>query len=65
MKFKDFYSSQKKNRIKDHPEYNIIIKNILKLMYAIAQSMNKPIWATYLYLSLIESLAIMMNTIQQ
>ena len=34
-------------------------------MYAIAQSMNKPIWATYLYLSLIESLAIMMNTRQQ
>ena len=54
-----------KNRIKEHPEYDSVLNNPLKIMGEIAQPMHNPICATYPYLKLTESLAIMMNTRQQ
>ena len=65
MKFKEFCLSQMKNIIKEHPKYDSILNNPLKLMYAIAQSIHEPIRATHPYLSLTESLERMMNTRQQ
>ena len=53
------------NIIKEHPKYDIIINDTLKLMDAISQSMHDPIQATLLYLSLTEYFTIMMNTRQQ
>ena len=47
--------------IEEHPEYDSIINNPLKLMDEISQSMYEPIWETYPYLSLTEYLAIMMD----
>ena len=65
MKFKEFYPSQTQNRSKAHHEYDSIINDKLKLMHAIAQSLHEPIRATYPYMSSTESLAIMINTMQQ
>ena len=60
--FKELCLSQMKNRIKEHPEYDSVLNNPLKIMGEIAQPMHNPICATYPYLKLTESLAIMMNT---
>ena len=65
MIFKDLCPSQTKNRIKDHPKYDSIINNHLKLMDEISESINHPIRATYPYIPFIESLARMTNTRKQ
>ena len=52
MIFKEFYPSQIKNIIKDHPKYDSIINDPLKIMDATAQSTDKTIRETYPYLSL-------------
>ena len=65
MIFKDLCPSQTKNRIKDHPKYDSINNNILKIMDGIDQSMHNTIQETYPYLLLAESLAIIMNNRQQ
>ena len=65
MIFKELCPSQTKNRIKERPKYDSIINDPLKLMDAISQSMHDPVQATFPYLTLTESLSIMMNTRQQ
>ena len=65
MIFKEFCPRHMQNRIKEHPGYDSIINNPLKLINEIAQSMHEPLRATYLYLSLTESLARITNTRQQ
>ena len=50
MIFKEFCTRQMQNRLKEHPEYDIIINNTLKLMDAIAQSIHEPVRAIYPYL---------------
>ena len=50
MIYKGFFPSQIKNRIKEHPEYEIILNYPLKIMYKIAQSMHDTVRATYPYL---------------
>ena len=65
MIFKEFYGSNVQNRIKYHPKYDRILKNLLKLMDAIAQSMYEPIRATYPYLSLTSYIARIMYTRKQ
>ena len=62
MIFKDFCPNQTKNRIKEHPKYKSILKDTLKLMDGIDQSIHDPIQATYPYLSLTEYLARDMDT---
>ena len=52
MIFKEFYLSQMKNIIKEHPEYGSIINDNLNIMDAIAHSTHKHIWETYPYMSL-------------
>ena len=48
--FKEFCPSQMQNRIKEHPKYDIILNNTLKIMDEIFQSIHKPILATYPYM---------------
>ena len=62
MIFKEFCPHQMQTIIKEHPEYDSIINNPLKLMDSISLSMHELIWAIYPYLSLIEYLAIMVDT---
>ena len=40
------------NIIKENPEYNSTLNNILKLMDEIAKSMHEPIRSTYPYLAI-------------
>ena len=48
--FKEFCPSQMKNRIKEHHEYDSVLKNPLKLIGTIAHSMHGIIQATYPYI---------------
>ena len=65
MIFKGSCTSQIQNGVKDHPKYEIILNDPLKLRDAIYQSMHEYIRKSYPYLSLTEPLAILMNTRQQ
>ena len=65
MIFQELCPHKMKNIIKQHPEYEITLNNILKSMDAIGQSMHDPICETYPYISLTESFAIMNNIRQQ
>ena len=65
MIFKEFCPSQMHDIVKDHPKYDSINNNILKIMDGIDQSMHNTIQETYPYLLLAESLAIIMNNRQQ
>ena len=46
MIFKEFCTGQMENSVREQPEQDIILKNILNIMDAIDQSMNEPIWET-------------------
>ena len=50
--FKEFCISQTQNIIKDNPKYENNLNNTLKLIDAIAQSMNEPKREIYPYLPL-------------
>ena len=50
MIFKEFCLSHMPNIIKNHPKYDSILNNTLKLMDAIDQSMLNPTRETYPYL---------------
>ena len=65
MIFEELFPSHKQNRIKYHPEYEIIINDPLEITDEISQSMHEPIRETYPYMSLTESIEIIMNTRQQ
>ena len=58
----EFCPHKMKTTIRGHPKYDSIINNPLKLMDAIYQLINEPIYETYPYMSLTEYLSIMVNT---
>ena len=65
MIFKELCPNQMQKRSKNHPEYDNILNDALKLMGAISQSMHKPIQETYPYLTFTEYISRMINTRQQ
>ena len=62
MIFKELFPNQNQTIIKDHPKYDSILNDPLKLIDEHFQSMHKPIRLTYLYISLEWSLVKITNT---